>query len=122
MNFEFNKLYFSLVKYYTKNGTKYSAHALYKDNDTEELLDLDTLKPILPYGSEEKYFEKSLIPFSEVLYKTRISWRSLRLGDALKMKESCMNYYFKFLNMRGISDISDLEYEYNTKLNKSKRK
>lgn len=108
MNYEFNKLYFSLVKYCTKNGKKYDVHALYKDNETEELIDLDLSKPILPYGYEEKYFKKALISFSDVLYRTRISWGFLNLNDVLKIKEIYLRYYFDFLRNKGINDISDL--------------
>lgn len=119
MNYDFNKLYFSLVEYYTRNGTKLDVHTLYKDNETEELIDLDLSKPILPYGYEERYFEKSLIPFNDVLYRTRISWRSLNLGDALKIKENYIRYYFGFLRNKGINDVNNLN---NEELHKRKKK
>ena len=109
MKYNFNNLYFCLVEYYDKRDYKLDVHALYKDNDTEELLDLDLSKPILPYGYEEKYFERSLIPFSDILYKTRISWGNMNLEDVLKLKEKYIRHYFGFLRIKCINDIKDLE-------------
>lgn len=121
MNCDFNKLYFALVEYYYKNGMKIDVHALCDDSGTEEFIDLDLLKPILPYGYEEKYFVKSLIPFSDVLYKTRISWGILNAKDAIKMKETYIEHYFTFLRNKGITDINDLEDEQNIKPYKRKK-
>lgn len=109
MVYSFNKLYFSLVESYNNKYSKLYVHVLYKDNDTEELLDLDLNKPVLPYGYEEKYFEKSLIPFSDVLYRSKIFWGNINLKDVFYLKENYTQHYFRFLRDKGINDISDLE-------------
>ena len=111
MNYDFDKLYFSLVNYYDKNRVKIDVHALYKDNESEELIDLDLSKPILPYGYEDYYYSKSLISFSDVLYRTRIAWGSINLKDTLRIKESYFEHYFKFLRDKGIKTLDDLESE-----------
>ncbi len=118
MTYNFKNLYFSLVEYYDKKDYKLDVHALYKDSDNEELLDLDLSKSILPYGYEERYYEESLIPFSDVLYRTKISWGNISLGNALEIKEIYIRHYFKFLRDKGINDINDLENIKSYKKNK----
>ena len=108
MKYNYDNLYFGLVEYYDKNKYKLDVHALYDDGFGEEFFDLDLKKSILTYGENEIYYEKSLIPFSDVLYRSRISWGSLNYSDALKMKEIYIRYYFMFLRLKGINNIEDL--------------
>lgn len=108
MNYNYDNLYFGLVEYYDNNKYKLDVHALYDDGFGEEFFDLDLKKPILTYGENEIYYEKSLIPFSDVLYKNRISWGSLNYSDALKMKEMYIRHYFMFLRLNGINGLEDL--------------
>ena len=111
MHYNFNNLYFGVVEYYHKKSFRLDVHVLCNDMDSEELFDIDLQKSILPYGEEEIYYKNSLIPFSEVLYKSRISWGYINEKDAKSIKELYQKYYFAFLRQKGINNINDLSSE-----------
>lgn len=109
MNYDVNNLSMGIVKIYQNNSKTYELHVLYNDMDSEELMDLNLDKPILPYGSEEKYYKRSLVPFNEILSKSGINYGHLNHEDALRIGNYYDGHYFKMLRYRHIYSIDDLK-------------
>lgn len=109
MNYDVKKLYMGLVEYYKKNIKVLELHTLYDDINSEELMDLNLERPILPYGNEEYYYKKSLISFNEILMRSKINYGHLNREDALKICNTHDGYYFMLLRIKNIRDIDDLK-------------
>ena len=119
MNYDVNKLYMGLVEYYKKNIKVLELHTLYDDMNSEELMDLNLERPILPYGNEE-YYKRSLISFKEILMRSKINYGHLSREDAFKICDTHDGYYFMLLRLKNIRDVEDLKVPKG--LGKSKKK
>ena len=109
MNYNTKKLYIGLVECYRNNAKALELHALYDDMNSEELMDLNIERPVLPYGEEEFYYKKTLIPFSEILMRSKINYGHVNREDAFKIMKYYDGYYFKLLRYKHIETLDDLK-------------
>lgn len=109
MNYDVKKLYMGIVEYYKGKIKVLELHTLYDDMNSEELMDLNIERPVLPYGEEENYYKKSLISYNEILMKSRINYGHLNKEDALKIAKYKEGYYFKLLRYKHIETIENLK-------------
>ena len=111
MEFKFNKLNLGIVEYEKNNRIVTEVHTLYDDENDEELWDLTLCEYVLPYGDGNRYYSKSLIPFSTLMFNSRVIWSSLSREDALKLSYYHNDLYFRLLKYKGICTIDDLAQE-----------
>ena len=105
MNYDTDRLSMGLVSC----SDSLDVHVLYNDMDCEMLLDLNDGNYIMPHGKEERYYRRSLIPFNEIVFKSKINFGHLNREDALNIAKYKEGYYFKLLRYRHIETIEDLE-------------
>lgn len=105
MNYDVSKLFMGVVSY----QDSLDVHVLCNDMNCEMLLDLNNGNSILPKGKEARYYKKSLIPFKEVVFRSKINFNHLNEKEALKVAKELEGYYFKLLRYRHIETIEDLE-------------
>lgn len=101
--FSIDNLYLGMVEHIQKGKAVTNTHVLVKSIYENEMLDLNLCRMVNEEitDAEEIYFERTVIPFSDILV-SKINWNRLSREDSLKLGYFLYDRYLKFLRIKRV--------------------